>query len=145
MGTGYTTSDEVWCHFKPTKEQVEKWINEEGRGEKRIDEESVVQGDTDSSTDLDGDGSRDGGDTLLSDINEEQRVDEIEAKTAPQSSQRIVSRNHKDITKSSRDNDSDDAKGSACTNVPAEDGSYDAPPDTWFGMVPTLRDGPNSS
>ncbi|KAH4189334.1 hypothetical protein HBH42_142470 [Parastagonospora nodorum] len=142
MGTGYTTSDEVWCHFKPTKEQLEKWVNKEGRGDKRIDEQSAVKGDVDILNDSDGDRSRT---TALSDADEDERVDEIEAKTAPQSSKHTVSRNHEDSTKTSQGENSDDAADSARAYIPAEDRSYNAPPDTWLGMVPSLRDGPRSS
>jgi platelet-activating factor acetylhydrolase len=142
MGTGYTTSDEVWCHFKPTKEQLEKWINEEGRGDKRIDEQSAVKDDVDISNDSDGDRSRT---TALSDADDDERVDDIEAKTAPQSSKHTVSRNQEDGTKTSQGENSDDATDPVRAHTPAEDGSYDAPPDTWLGMVPSLRDGPRSS
>ncbi|KAH7394455.1 platelet-activating factor acetylhydrolase, isoform II-domain-containing protein [Pyrenochaeta sp. MPI-SDFR-AT-0127] len=44
MGTGYTTADEMWCHYKPTDEELTKWIEEEDRGEKRIDEDGAIQG-----------------------------------------------------------------------------------------------------
>jgi platelet-activating factor acetylhydrolase len=37
-GEGYTTSDEMWCFFKPTDEKLQEWIDKEERGEKRIDE-----------------------------------------------------------------------------------------------------------
>lgn len=36
---GYTTSDEMWCFFKPTDEGLQKWIDNEDKGEKRIDED----------------------------------------------------------------------------------------------------------
>ncbi|KAJ5020930.1 hypothetical protein J3E73DRAFT_435189 [Bipolaris maydis] len=36
---GYTTSDEMWCFFKPTDEGLQKWIDNENKGEKRIDED----------------------------------------------------------------------------------------------------------
>ena len=42
MGTGYTTSDEMWCFYKPSDEALQHWINEEGRGEKRIDEDRAT-------------------------------------------------------------------------------------------------------
>lgn len=42
MGTGYTTSDEVWCHYKPTENQLRRWIEQEHKGETRIDEQSIV-------------------------------------------------------------------------------------------------------
>jgi len=124
MGTGYTTSDEVWCHFKPTMEQLEKWIKEEGRGEARIDEKSAVQGDTDLSTDSDGDRSKNGGAIGLSDADEDERVNDMEAKTASQNSKDTVSRKQEKIVEFPQDNSSEDAAYSARTYMPAEDGSY---------------------
>jgi platelet-activating factor acetylhydrolase len=41
--TVYSTRDEVWMHFKPTAEELERWIKEEERGEKRIDSEDAVK------------------------------------------------------------------------------------------------------
>lgn len=40
--TVYSTGDEVWMHFKPTKQELEDWIEKEGRGEKRIDSDHAV-------------------------------------------------------------------------------------------------------
>jgi platelet-activating factor acetylhydrolase len=42
MGTGYTTSDEMWCFHKPSEAELQKWIEEEERGEKRIDEDRAM-------------------------------------------------------------------------------------------------------
>ena len=41
-GTEHATGDEMWCHYKPTDEELNKWIEEEGRGEKRINEEHTT-------------------------------------------------------------------------------------------------------
>jgi platelet-activating factor acetylhydrolase len=42
----YNTEDEVWMHFKPSAEELEKWIKEEGRGEARIDDDARVVNDS---------------------------------------------------------------------------------------------------
>lgn len=41
--TVYSTTDEVWMHFKPTTEELERWIQDEERGEKRIDSDDAVK------------------------------------------------------------------------------------------------------
>lgn len=40
--TIYSTGDEVWMHFKPTKQDLEDWIKVEDRGEQRIDSDHAV-------------------------------------------------------------------------------------------------------
>lgn len=40
-GTGH----EVWMHFKPTAKELEKWIQEEDRGEQRIDSDHAMKPD----------------------------------------------------------------------------------------------------
>ncbi|KAF2998296.1 hypothetical protein E8E13_007348 [Curvularia kusanoi] len=39
----YSTGDEVWMHFKPSEEELDKWISLEGRGEARIDSEHATR------------------------------------------------------------------------------------------------------
>lgn len=41
----YSTGDEIWMHFKPTTEELEKWIEAEGRGEERIDSDQAMKSD----------------------------------------------------------------------------------------------------
>lgn len=41
--TVYSTGDEVWMHFKPTKQELEDWIKLEDRGEERIDSNHAVK------------------------------------------------------------------------------------------------------
>lgn len=41
--TVYSTGDEVWMHFKPTEEELERWIKVEDRGEERIDSEHATK------------------------------------------------------------------------------------------------------
>jgi platelet-activating factor acetylhydrolase len=141
MGTGYTTSDEVWSHFKPTPEQLEKWIHEEDRGEKRIDEQTAMKGDgdtTDNSADDSVSDSKDDVTTLLSDAEEEQQGDDIGAKTASKKDQEAASR-------STEEKEHEGTEVSNPTTEPtatAEKTSSDAPPKTWLGMLPALRDGP---
>jgi platelet-activating factor acetylhydrolase len=40
----YRTEDEVWMHFKPSPEQLEEWIKDEGRGEERVGNDNNVEG-----------------------------------------------------------------------------------------------------
>jgi platelet-activating factor acetylhydrolase len=39
----YSTGDEVWMHFKPIEEELDKWIELEGRGDARIDSEHATK------------------------------------------------------------------------------------------------------
>lgn len=39
-----TTADEIWCHFKPMDEELQKWIEVENRGANRIDSDDAVHG-----------------------------------------------------------------------------------------------------
>ena len=41
----YFTGDEVWMHFKPSPEQLKRWIQDEGRGEERVGNDSNAEGD----------------------------------------------------------------------------------------------------
>jgi platelet-activating factor acetylhydrolase len=148
MGTGYSTSDEVWSHFKPTEEQLEKWIREEDRGEKRIDEQSALRGDAAESSDLDSNSSKDGEVNSRSDAGEEQRVDDIEAKTASRSGKNTASSSDEDSSRTLQNKDRNETTGPAHNNVSASaagEESYDAPQNTWLGMPSALRDGPSSS
>jgi platelet-activating factor acetylhydrolase len=142
MGTGYSTSDEVWSHFKPTEEQLEKWIYEEGRGEARIDEQAALKGErgdtahkTVESSGPDSDSSRD---SAMSDADEEQRRDDSEGSSASRS-------DGNNTSDSSRTLQNKHTEGDEHTNISAATArkeSYDAPPDTWLGMLPALKDGP---
>jgi platelet-activating factor acetylhydrolase len=152
MGTGYTTSDEVWAHFKPTEEQLEKWINEEGRGEERIDEQAALDGhpgDTENamrnSVGMESDGTRDGETTSLCDADEELRLDDKEGKTTLRSDGTTLQSQQDASSTTLQDKGRDSTMGPERTNVSAAaagDASNDAPPDTWLGMLPALRDGP---
>lgn len=55
-GTEYTTSDEMWCFFKPSDEELQEWIEREERGQKRIDGEhaTVPEGKWQESADAGG-------------------------------------------------------------------------------------------
>ncbi|KAF2030534.1 hypothetical protein EK21DRAFT_111849 [Setomelanomma holmii] len=148
MGTGYTTSDEVWSHFKPTEEQLEKWINEEGRGEARIDEQTAMKGDgpnvASDDSNLGGDNNRDGEATSLSDADEERRRTDVERHTDSQNDENVP-RDLREVSPTAVEGkDRDTGAGSpiyASAAAPV-DASNDAPQDTWLGMLPALRDGP---
>jgi platelet-activating factor acetylhydrolase len=75
---------------------------------------------------------------LLSDADEDQRSNSSEAGTASQSDQVVHAR-------TIERNKHDDSEGTKPTNVSAataRDTSNDPPQDTWLGMLPELRDGP---
>lgn len=151
MGAAYDISDEVWAHFKPTEEQLEKWMNEEGRGEARIDEQAGLDGhpgDTVNSTrdsvGMDRDVTTDGETTSLMDADEDGQRDDSEGKTALRSDETTL-QSHHDASSTTLQDKSCESTGSRHTNVSAAtagDASNDAPPDTWLGMLPALRDGP---
>lgn len=42
-GMTYSTGDEMWMHFKPTEEELKRWIKEEDRGEERIDSDHATK------------------------------------------------------------------------------------------------------
>lgn len=44
-GAEYQVSDEVWCHFKPTEEELNSWIEEGSKADERVDEAHAVRGD----------------------------------------------------------------------------------------------------
>ena len=155
MGTGYTTSDEVWCHYKPTEEQLEKWINEEERGEKRIDEPAATKGDgqdtgTDTADDSGSksDAAKNGRTTSLSDADEESRRDNSDAVTAAQTD-RYTPRSQQETSSTTTGSRNGDAVvGARHANVSAATGgnaSNDAPQESWLGMLPALRDGPQQA
>ncbi|KAH8723190.1 platelet-activating factor acetylhydrolase, isoform II-domain-containing protein [Phaeosphaeriaceae sp. PMI808] len=149
MGTGYTTSDEVWCHFKPTQEQLDKWINEEENGENRIDEQSVMDGEgedvvksTSSDSGLGQISSKDGEANLLSDDDEEQQGNNGEKKMGSPGDENTL-KTHLEGGLETRQNGN--ARRSDGPNVSAAAGrgtTNDAPLDTWLGVLPALRDGP---
>lgn len=138
MGTGYTTSDEVWSHFKPTKEQLENWIHEEGRGEARIDEQSAMngaRGNTAHDSDNTSDSSKD---SKLSNADGIQRRDNREGRSASRSDGKIASTSSRTLQDKRAEGDE---HTDASTATEGKE-SYDAPSDTWLGMLPALKDGP---
>jgi len=152
MGTGYTTSDEVWCHFKPTEEQLEKWIKDEERGQKRVDEQAATRGDGGNATVHTGDdpGSKEGDDaddqpTLLSDAEQERRRDSSEGQQEV-STGRDTQHDHPAVRSSgSRGNEADGSRQANVSAATADDTSNDASPETWLGILPALRDGPQQA
>jgi platelet-activating factor acetylhydrolase len=153
MGTGYTTSDEVWCHFKPTEEQLERWITTENRGENRIDEQAAMRGNEGDATNdaadvshMDNDGIQADKTTSLSDGGEEQRHKDVGAVTASRNDESGPGDHHDGLSKTSEDKTSENATESWPTDVSAaEYASNGAPQDTWLGMRPALRDGPQQA
>jgi platelet-activating factor acetylhydrolase len=152
MGTGYDISDEVWAHFKPTEEQLEKWMNEEGRGEERIDEQAALDGDpgdtvnsTRDSYGADSDATTDGETTSLMDADEGRRLDDSQGKTALPSDGTKLQSHHDASSTTLQDKSCESTMGPGHTNVSAATAggaSNDAPQDTWLGVLPALRDGP---
>jgi platelet-activating factor acetylhydrolase len=59
MGTGYTTSDEMWCFYKPSEAELQKWIEEEERGEKRIDEDRAMGDEVNDNNDSNNENNKD--------------------------------------------------------------------------------------
>jgi platelet-activating factor acetylhydrolase len=155
MGTGYTTSDEVWCHFKPTEEQLDNWINTENRGENRIDEQAAMRGDQGDAANDAADVSHMGNDgiqadktTSLNDADEEQRHKDVSAVTASRNDEGGQGAHQNHLSKTSEDKTSENVTGARPTNVSADtagDASNGAPQDTWLGMLPALRDGPQQA
>jgi platelet-activating factor acetylhydrolase len=149
MGTGYTTSDEVWSHFKPTEEQLEKWITEEGRGEARIDEQAAMRGKKSNAANEDSssesDHNKDGELTSLSDADAERRCNDSEVHPVSLSNGSVPQDRHKLSSTTLEDKEEQSSSrqvpidASAAT---AGDASNDALQDTWLGMLPALRDGP---
>ncbi|KAH7079979.1 platelet-activating factor acetylhydrolase, isoform II-domain-containing protein [Paraphoma chrysanthemicola] len=151
MGTGYTTSDEVWSHFKPTEQQLENWIQQEGRGEARIDEHAAMRGD--ESDTASGDSSsksnnKDGETTSLSDADQEPRCDDSKVCTASRGDG-DVPREHQEASSTALDTEDQDGvvrHGPIYASaVTAGDASNDAPRNTWLGMIPSLGEGPHQN
>ena len=134
MGTGYTTSDEMWCFYKPSDEALQHWINEEGRGEKRIDEDRATASNEER---------QDTNDTSTDDAEKDESMlrSEDDGTSKDTSSSRIQ---HESSSKPVRDRYHDDETkdvGSEKTSATVEaDG--DAPAKTWMGVIPALRHGP---
>jgi platelet-activating factor acetylhydrolase len=145
MGTGYSTFDEVWCHYKPTQEQLEKWINDEHRGEKRIDEQSATRGDGGEEVHDSGDESTSTtlGDqtTSMSDADEERKCDDSEGKSVSRSDGHVQGGHHEVQSQGGKGQDT----GTNVSAATAGDTLKDGAPDTWLGMLPALRDGPQQA
>jgi platelet-activating factor acetylhydrolase len=83
----------------------------------------------------DSDSSKDG---AINNADAERRRDDSEGSSASRS-------DGNNTSDSSRTLQDKQTEGDAHTNVPADTArkeSYDAPPDTWLGMLPALKDGP---
>lgn len=134
MGTGYTTSDEMWCFYKPSDEALQHWIDEEERGEKRIDEDRATaaneehqDSDHRSADDAEKDES-----TLRSEGDGNSK-DTSSPQTQHEATSEPVRDGYHDDEK--RDVDSNGTSAAVGTDE-------DAPANTWMGVIPTLRHGP---
>lgn len=152
MGTGYTTSDEVWCHFKPTEDKLQRWIEQEQKGETRIDEQSALSEssqDNDSST------------TALKSSDAQSRTDHDPALNNAEQDPAFLREQkvgqewaERESSNNSRQSRAGCLEGKQGHEGPlgvsgaadsSEDGPNDAPNKTWLGMLPALRDGPKQS
>jgi platelet-activating factor acetylhydrolase len=155
MGTGYTTADEVWSHFKPTEEELEKWINQEDRGEKRIDEDDALNGDCGDATIQAGEQNApdntsrsDHESTLVSDDGRDRRVGNRQNMASPSDGSTL--RDQQDTSSTTLHNDDHHIKqhrsrsnAPTTATTPDDDSTTSqAPPSTWLGMLPALKDGP---
>ncbi|KAH7390826.1 platelet-activating factor acetylhydrolase, isoform II-domain-containing protein [Phaeosphaeria sp. MPI-PUGE-AT-0046c] len=151
-GANYSTSDEVWSHYKPTEEQLNKWIADEERRENQTDQISAMKGDpediankTADSSGTSNDGIRDENRISLSDADEEQRIGDSEARTLSGSDEMDPQKPRETSSNKLQDEAQEDRAQARHTNnasAAADSGSNEAPPDTWLGIVPALRDGP---
>lgn len=137
MGTGYTTSDEMWCFYKPSDEALKHWINEEERGEKRIDEDRATASNEErhGSNHTPADNAEKDGSTLQSEDDGSSK-DTCSSQTQNQGSSGPVRDRYDDDEK--KDVDSD--KTSAAMGPDDE-----APAKTWMGVIPALRHGPGQN
>jgi platelet-activating factor acetylhydrolase len=155
MGTGYTTSDEVWSHFKPTEKQLDKWINEDGRGEARIDEQAAMKGDAKDITD--DAGKQDHSKLASKNDNEATSPSDVDRgaisqEKASHSDNSTLQDQHDTSSLTLQDEEHGSTEGHTCTNAsaatPSADDastSSDAPPHSWLGVIPALRDGPQQA
>ncbi|KAG9383110.1 hypothetical protein A1F94_007031 [Pyrenophora tritici-repentis] len=134
MGTGYTTSDEMWCFYKPSDEALNHWINEEEGGEKRIDEDRATASNEErhGSNHIPRDNAEKDGSTL-------QSGDDGSSKDTSSSQ-----RQHQGASQSVRDRYDDDEKRDVDSDkISAAAGpDEEAPANTWMGVIPALRHGP---
>lgn len=137
---GYTTADEMWCHYKPTEEELRKWIVQEDRGEKRIDEDHALNGEGDDDGGKDGD--EDKSISRPSSRSDADNGSAIQSKQGPASQQVLQSHHPKSFEhvhdKFERNEGSANVPGAAA----ADSASNDPPPKTWLGVLPALKDGP---
>jgi platelet-activating factor acetylhydrolase len=144
MGTGYTTSDEMWCFYKPSDEELQKWIDEEERGEKRIDEDRATAPDAelqdtnhpaaDASLNHER-GEKEGGGALRHD-------DNLDEALRFQKKQKERSGPVKDIYhEDDKDTGGTKDEGEEKKEAAAAD-KNEKPADTWLGVLPALQNGP---
>lgn len=131
----YSTSDEMWCHFKPTEEDLKRWIEVEDKGANRRDDSYAVRGggleeSRESSDD----------NTTLSNLEDTQNhtgekpaMDAIEP-----------DRNYHHDSQQVQNKFADETKRGDEATMPSDtvSSSYDAPAGTLMDILPSLDDGP---
>jgi platelet-activating factor acetylhydrolase len=143
MGTGYTTSDEMWCFHKPSDEDLQRWINAEDRGEKRIDEDRATAPtethNSDHST-ADAPTCADPSQRDAEGSESPSRNDDADAKNATSQQTAHEVRDRYD------DAEKNDGAKSGETNASAAAGEgEDEPSNNWLGVLPKLRNGPDQA
>ncbi|KAL1795054.1 hypothetical protein ACET3X_006870 [Alternaria dauci] len=142
MGTGYTTSDEMWCFHKPSDEDLQKWVNAEDRGEKRIDEDRATapteesQNSDHTVADALGSASHTRSDSETSGSTLRSN-DEGDVKHGPSYRTGHEVRDRYDDAEKTTSGKSGGVEKSAATGQ-----GEDAPSSNWLGVLPKLRDGP---
>ncbi|KAI4674227.1 uncharacterized protein J4E84_010733 [Alternaria hordeiaustralica] len=144
MGTGYTTSDEMWCFHKPSEEDLQTWIKAEDRGEKRIDEDRAILSAEESRTShhAAADAPRSASPSRREAERSERPVREHEAEVKDANSQQTghgVRDRYDDAEKNTSG-----GSGGGHAAAAAEQGE-DEQSNNWLGVVPKLRHGPGQA
>jgi platelet-activating factor acetylhydrolase len=144
MGTGYTTSDEMWCFHKPSEEDLQTWIKAEDRGEKRIDEDRAILSAEESRTShhAAADAPRSASPSRREAERSERPVREHEAEVKDANSQQ-TGHGVRDRYDDAEKNTSGESGGGHAAAA-AEQGE-DEQSNNWLGVVPKLRHGPGQA
>ncbi|KAF2853602.1 hypothetical protein T440DRAFT_311972 [Plenodomus tracheiphilus IPT5] len=138
---GYNTADEIWCHYKPTSEELQKWVEVDSRGDDRLDHKHALRGGESDEARESGNDS-----TILSGLGDhDNNADGQCAKR-----DHMSKRNHEAGSQPVHNKFSDEMKhgddSSLSKNTPATDSaSNDAPAGTVLGVLPSLKDGPQQA
>ncbi|KAI8933678.1 hypothetical protein NX059_009396 [Plenodomus lindquistii] len=137
-GHAYTTADEMWCHYKPTDQELQKWIGVEDRGTNRINSDHAVHG---NGSDDDHESCNES--TTLCGL---ENADKNPEKVCKKDEQALKN-THQDGSQHVKNKFSDDLPGKAGTTTSSNStstdaASNDAPAGTSRGMLPSLTNGP---